>query len=135
MKGVQETWKLLGAGSVGNQALLRIPCVARLRERPNLAAFSRVWPFETGFSASSFPATGPFVLHAEIWPGAMRPDNELHPVRDAAQVLSLARCLAEADDPRRVDHRGGLDSRRVGVTPETYLHLVNQPPSGSVDHR
>lgn len=97
MKGVQETWKLLGAGSVGSQALLGIPCVARLRDRPDLAACSRVWPFETGFTANPLPDVGPFVLHAEIWPGAVELDEGLHPVRDAAQVLTLARRLAEID--------------------------------------
>ncbi len=97
MKGVQETWKLFGAGSVGSQALLGIPCVARLRDRSELAAFSRVWPFETGFTSRPVPDVGPFVLHAEIWPGAVPLDEDLHPVRDAAQVLSLARHLAEVD--------------------------------------
>src|SRR5207249_911251 len=42
----QPVWKLLGAGAVGSQALVGIPVVAALRDDPELAAVSRVWPFE-----------------------------------------------------------------------------------------
>jgi len=97
MKGVQETWKLFGVGSVGSQALLGIPCLARLRDHPGLAAHSRVWPFETGFALPPLPESIPFVLHVEIWPGLAKMDGALHPVRDAALVMSLARHLAEVD--------------------------------------
>jgi len=95
--GVQESWKLLGAGSVGSQALVGIPCVTRLRDHPGLARFSRVWPFETGFTSQPSPVVGPFVLHAEIWPGVSEMDRSLHQVRDTAQVLSLSRRIAELD--------------------------------------
>lgn len=97
MSGVQETWKLYGVGSVGSQALMGIPCVERLRRHPDLAAFSRVWPFETGFTPHPLPARGPFVLHAEIWPGAVVLDARSHLVRDAAQVVSLSRHVADLD--------------------------------------
>ncbi|MDG2336298.1 MAG: hypothetical protein P8Q97_19010 [Myxococcota bacterium] len=97
MKGVQETWKLFGVGSVGSQALLGIPCLARLRDHPGLAAHSRVWSFETGFALPPLPESIPFVLHVEIWPGLAKMDGALHPVRDAALVMSLARHLAEVD--------------------------------------
>jgi hypothetical protein len=66
LPGVQETWKLLGAGSVGSQALVGIPHLYRLRRHVGLAAVSRVWPFETGFTPTPSPAQGPFILHAEI---------------------------------------------------------------------
>lgn len=66
---VQSTWKLFTSGSVGSQALVGIPRVAKLRHDPLLALFSNVWPFETGFVPAPVPATGPFVLHAEVWPG------------------------------------------------------------------
>ncbi len=95
LPGVQEVWKLLGIGSVGSQALLGIPCVARLRRR---ATASRIWPFETGFTARP----GPSVLLAEVWPGVFPLDAGRHPVRDAAQVLSGVRRLA------RLDRRGAL---------------------------
>ncbi len=39
---VQETWKLLGTGSVGSQALVGINRVARLRFNPEFGALSRI---------------------------------------------------------------------------------------------
>src|SRR5712692_5290091 len=50
-KQVQETWKLCYAGSVGSQALVGIPRVAALRDDPEIAGASAVWPFETGFTS------------------------------------------------------------------------------------
>lgn len=92
---VQATWKLMGAGSVGSQALLGIPVLEDLRSCPGLQRVSHVWPFETGLSPPQ--GAGPKVIHAEIWPGVVEVDMALHPVKDAAQVRSLARRLAELD--------------------------------------
>ncbi len=64
----QSVWKLYTAGSVGGQALVGIPCVAKLRDAQ--ATQAKVWPFETGFTASPL-AEGATVLHAEIWPGVI----------------------------------------------------------------
>jgi precorrin-8X/cobalt-precorrin-8 methylmutase len=96
--GVQEVWKLFGIGSVGSQSLLGIPRVAALRDHAELAPHSRVWPFETGFTSRPAPEAGPFVLHAEIWPGIVRVDSSRDRVRDAAQVRTLARHFAALDD-------------------------------------
>jgi precorrin-8X/cobalt-precorrin-8 methylmutase len=85
---VQSPWKLAGAGSVGSQALVGIPRVASLREDPELAEVSRVWPFE--------PIDGARIVHAEIWPGVV-PLEPLHPVRDAAQVATLVAHWAALD--------------------------------------
>jgi len=94
---VQEAWKLYGAGSVGSQALLGLPWLARLRWHPELAAVSRVWPFETGFACPA-PA-GAFVLHVEIWPGIV--DAAVRAaatgIRDRDQVRAMARWAAEQD--------------------------------------
>lgn len=68
LPGSQSAWKLYTAGSVGGQALVGIPCVAKVRDA--LAARSKVWPFETGFTESPLDA-GTSVLHAEIWPGVI----------------------------------------------------------------
>jgi hypothetical protein len=81
-------WKLAGQGAVGSQALLGIPRVAAWRYDPGFAPFSRVWPFETGFTADAVPDSGPFVVHAEIWPGVLEPDPVSHPIADARQVLA-----------------------------------------------
>jgi hypothetical protein len=95
-------WKLAGQGAVGSQALLGIPRVAALRDDCALAAFSRVWPFETSFSAGTVPDRGPFVLHAEIWPGMLDPAPDSHPIADARQVLALVEWA------RRLDRLGDL---------------------------
>lgn len=101
--GVQETWKLLGAGSVGSQALLGIPRVRSLRHDPALAEVSRVWPFETGFRARPLPPSGPAVLHVEIWPGILAPrllaaeQERAGGIRDRAQVRLMCRWAAEHD--------------------------------------
>ena len=95
MRGVQPVWKLLGSGSVGGQTLLGIPALCRLRADPALAAVSRVWPFETGFTTTPAPPDGPCIVHAEIWPG-LGPDP-LDPaltIRDQAQVRAVVRWLA-----------------------------------------
>lgn len=97
-RGVQEVWKLFGAGSVGGQALVGIPVVQRLRDDARFQAFSRVWPFETGFTREPAPDKGPFVLHAEIFPGNA-PDS-LDPeidIRDKAQVRAVVNWLARLD--------------------------------------
>ncbi len=98
LRRVQETWKLFGNGSVGSQALVGIPCVASLRDDERLAPISRVWPFETGFTEHPAPGEGPSIVHAEIWPGVVPIDNTQHPIRDAAQVITLARHFAALDE-------------------------------------
>ena len=50
------------------------------------------------------PPRRPLIIYAEIWPGAVDVDFGLHPIRDAAQVLSLARWCA------RLDERSCLDA-------------------------
>lgn len=85
----QPCWKLYTTGSVGSQALLGIPVLARLR-----AAFPEavaVWPFE--------PADAPVVL-AEVYPSlldaAVRAAMAADPaaIKDAVQVRILAAALA-----------------------------------------
>ncbi len=90
---VQSVWKLYTTGSVGSQTLLGIPRVAALRFDARRADVSRVWPFE----ASSPGRRRPFVLHVEIWPGLVVLERGLHPVKDAAQVLTMVRWLAAGD--------------------------------------
>ncbi|HEX5502867.1 MAG TPA: hypothetical protein VFW96_09600, partial [Thermomicrobiales bacterium] len=102
-RGVQETWKLLGVGSVGSQALLGIPRVWRLRSHPDLRVVSRVWPFETGFTGAPAPPTGPRIVHAEVWPGTLRKEDvageqaRTGAIKDQAQVRLLCRWAAERD--------------------------------------
>jgi precorrin-8X/cobalt-precorrin-8 methylmutase len=95
---VQSVWKLFTTGSVGSQTLLGIPRVQALRDEPTLAPVSRVWPLETGFTSTPSPATGAFVLHAEMWPGIVAPIHDDALVRDARQVMTLAQHFADLDD-------------------------------------
>jgi hypothetical protein len=102
LRGVLPTWQLFGNGSVGSQALVGIPHVYRLRRHLELLQFSRVWPFETGFTATRAPSKGPFVLHAEIWPGIAQNRIEgylVQPslIRDCAQVRAMCDWAAECD--------------------------------------
>lgn len=97
-RGIQEGWKLYGTGSVGSQALLGIPRVLHLREDPELAAVSRIWPFETAPNEAAFSGCGPRILHAEVWPSlrAAFLDPAVTP-RDRAQVRAVATWMAEQD--------------------------------------
>jgi precorrin-8X/cobalt-precorrin-8 methylmutase len=94
---LQSVWKLYTAGSVGSQTLLGIPRLHALRTEPRLAPWSRVWPFETGFAPAAFPERGPFVLHAEAWPRIVPEAGDPGMVRDARQVVTLARHFADLD--------------------------------------
>lgn len=90
-------------GSVGSQALVGIPYVYKLSRHPLLAGVSRVWPFETGFTPEPIPSHGPFILHAEIWPGVVdqrvREFTAQNPemIRDQVQVRAMCEWAAECD--------------------------------------
>jgi hypothetical protein len=103
---IQSVWKVMYPASVGGQTLMGIPAVAALREAPGLQAYSRIWPFETGFTTEPIPATGPAILHAEIWPGAIpEPLDRREVIRDRAQVQAAVTWL------RRQDTAGDLRAR------------------------
>jgi hypothetical protein len=103
LRGVLPTWQLYGNGAVGSHALVGIPHVYRLRRHVELVPFSRVWPFETGFTTARAPSRGPFVLHAEIWPGVASSrvqeyvKSEPSLIRDCAQVRAMCDWAAEYD--------------------------------------
>ena len=82
---------------MGSQTLLGIPWLHRLRTDRRLARFSRVWPFETGFIPSPASRAGPSVVHVELWPSFVPAAGEPDVVRDARQVATVARHLAERD--------------------------------------
>jgi hypothetical protein len=86
----QSVWKLLGAGSVGGQALTGIPVVSRLRHDPHLAPVSAVWPFEDHAAQAR-------VVLAEVWPSLVAWDRGTRGVRDRRQVTALAQTLRHAD--------------------------------------
>jgi len=100
-RGTKSVWQLFGNGSVGGQCIVGIPVVSRLRDDLVLAPFSRVWPFETGFTTRPTPEKGPFILHGEIWPGVIKHDLSVA-IRDQAQVRAVVRWLSELDEEGRL---------------------------------
>jgi hypothetical protein len=93
----KSVWQLAYAGSVGSQALVGIPHLVRLRHDAALAAHSRVWPFETGFTADPLAGADRGIVHAEVYPSLLHPDPALHPVHDARQVLALVAAFRAMD--------------------------------------
>lgn len=120
---IQPVWKLAYTASVGSQVLVGIPKVAQLRNDKNLSAFSKVWPFETGFTSHPTPPKGPFILHVEIWPGVIsdRLDKSI-PIRDKAQVRAT------------VDWLSGLDDKgKLGQLFDTPMHLTKKQIKACVE--
>jgi len=92
-------WKLFTTGSVGSQALLGIPRVAKLRFDPDLEAVSRVWPFETGLRRIKTRAEREWsILHAEIYPSLGVLNARDGEVKDSVQVRAIAEELARRDE-------------------------------------
>lgn len=79
--GTQPFWKLYTTGSVGSQALMGLPLIARLSRLPGVS----VWPWD---------ATGPTVL-AEVWPSVLAAKVRAagDAIKDRAQVRLLAQAL------------------------------------------
>ena len=75
-------FQLMGHGSVGSQTLTGIPVLERLRRR--FGKEISVWPFEA-------PAR---IVIAEVWPSLLSEAQlPAHKIRDARQVMGLARAL------------------------------------------
>lgn len=92
-----STWHLLGAGSVGSQTLTGIPVVHRLRHHPDISDRTRIWPFETGLTSNPATHHVDAIVIAEVWPSAIPHDSSLHHIKDACQVMTLARHYADLD--------------------------------------
>jgi hypothetical protein len=103
LRQVQETWKLFGAGSVGGQTLVGIPYLHRLRRHVDFTERSAVWPLETNFTLTPTPKTGPYVIHAEIWPGVVKDavasiaENQETAIQDQIQVRTMCQWAANLD--------------------------------------
>jgi precorrin-8X/cobalt-precorrin-8 methylmutase len=89
----QPCWKLLGAGSVGGQALTGIPVVRALRDDLRWCEEAQVWPFETGLNP---PHEVPIVM-AEVYPSLWAIQRGPDETKDAAQVRAVAGYLAARD--------------------------------------
>jgi precorrin-8X/cobalt-precorrin-8 methylmutase len=138
----KSAWQLYGAGSVGSQALVGIPHLARVRFHPGLVEVSAVWPFETGFvedPTALGDELGPAVVHAEVYPSLLTPAEDLHPVADARQVLALVGACREMDRKAMLGAAfapGGKcpADRAAAETEEGWVLSVEQPAvPGGVD--
>ncbi len=87
----KSVWQLLGAGAVGGQTLVGIPRLAQLVATTGLAGRCHVWPFQTGVMATGG------VVFAEVYPSLLPDDPTIHSVKDARQVLALARAYRQRD--------------------------------------
>lgn len=77
----QPVWKLYTTGSVGSQALMGLPMIHRLAQRPGTV----VWPFDAPLAD---------VVLAEVYPSLLAPAVAVEPgIKDAAQVRLLSRAL------------------------------------------
>lgn len=97
VQGPKSCWQLFYNGSVGGQALLGIPYLARLRDHPRLAPVSAVWPFETGAMIPPRVPGRPRIVQAEIYPSSVAVAPAPGEVKDSAQVRTLARYFLARD--------------------------------------
>jgi precorrin-8X/cobalt-precorrin-8 methylmutase len=118
---LSPVWKLSYQPTVGSQALLGIPRLARLRFDAALASVSEVWPLETGFSCVN---RRPYVLHCEIWPRVIQvvPDDSPSGTLDEAQVRGLVAWAADLQT--RVGPSGLLGP--PGAPAEALRHAVTE---------
>lgn len=91
----KSVWQLMGAGSVGSQAMLGIPTVAYLRDR---IQNSQIWPFETGLQTLT-PETleSTSCVLAEIYPSTLEIASNPGETLDEAQVRQLSEHLQALD--------------------------------------
>ena len=104
---------------MGGQILTGIPAVREIRNHPDLADMSKVWPFETGFTPAPSAAGGPCIIHAEIWPGIVGDQLEAGLLRDEAQVRAMVLWAAIQDANGNLgtqfDVPIGLNDGQVGL--------------------
>ena len=111
--GVQEPWKIYGPGSVGGQTLCGIPYIYRLLTHDTLGPVSEVWPMTTGFGNPLKKETK--ILHAEIFPNTIPLNLDLHPIRDACQVIGLVQHVLE---------KQAADELAVSFDPPAHLSPI-----------
>ena len=92
VRRAQEVWKLIGAGSVGGQALTGIAALQGLRRRTGAA----IWPFET-------LGEGRAHVLAEVYPSLIEPAPGPE-VKDARQVKAVAAALQRLDAAGALSH-------------------------------
>lgn len=97
MRFPSTAWQLLGVGSVGSQSLTGIPVAHHLRTHADLRGVTRVWPFETGLRTPAAVPGEHSVVLTEVWPSMVPCGQVSHEIKDARQVIALARWFADLD--------------------------------------
>lgn len=96
-KGAKSIWQIFGNGTVGSQAIVGIPAVARLKAARGDGL--KVWPFETGWKTlGEADLDGVEVLAAEVYPSLIKPEPQPGEVKDQAQVRALCQHFARLDE-------------------------------------
>ncbi|MEM1086419.1 MAG: hypothetical protein AAGH90_01720 [Pseudomonadota bacterium] len=111
----KSVWQLMGAGSVGSQALLGIPSVQYLKREIEGA---QIWPFETGFRALDEEALdGVTCVLSEVYPSTLKVTPKSGETLDQAQVRTLAEHLETLDSAGKLGARFGppnsLDTGKI----------------------
>ena len=111
----KSVWQLMGAGSVGSQALLGIPTVQYLRTEIDGA---RIWPLETGFrTLDEGGLENVTCVLAEIYPSTLEIAPKTSEILDQAQVRALAEHLQTLDSAGKLGDRFGppdsLDTGKI----------------------
>lgn len=131
-KSTQPVWKLYTTGSVGSQVLTGIPAVIALRDDPELAAHSAIWPFETGLADPAAQIT-----FAEIYPSLIPPDPS-EEIKDAGQVRAVAAWLSGLDRDGALaplfagPPDASADERRTIASEEAWILGMDAPTVRSV---
>lgn len=92
-----SAWQLAYNGSVGSQMLLGMRALRHLVAHPDLGDRLCIWPFDTGVGVRSAHLESGSVLVAEVWPSMLPLRSDVHPVRDAAQMITLVSHVMERD--------------------------------------
>ncbi len=100
-KGAKTLWQLAYAGSVGSQALLGLPALARLSRGSALAGRVAVWPLDGGLRLPNEP-----VVLAELYPSLLR--AAVARLRESGEILDRAQVRINALAYSRLDACGGL---------------------------
>jgi hypothetical protein len=96
-KGSKPIWQIFGNGTVGSQAIVGIPAVARLKAARGEKL--RIWPFETGWKTlTEADLDGVEAVVAEIYPSLIKTEPQAGEIKDHAQVRSLCHHFARLDE-------------------------------------
>lgn len=95
--GAKTVWQLMGAGSVGGQAIMGMAALKRLTDE--LGDRAAVWPFTTGWRAlGPEDVADKAVVLAEVYPSLHNAKPEPGEVPDRAQVRATAEYFAKLDE-------------------------------------